>query len=95
MAVALTRSRVEAVAKFEIIPEYAEKMVDAYDTRRRDAVVASVEDLTKNRSAAQPLPEIVKQWINTRYLDDAPAALQQAQEQETQQRGRGGPSLDF
>ena len=88
-------SRAEAVAKFEIIPEYADKMVDAYDTRQRATVVASVEDLTKNRSAVQALPEIVEQWVNTRYLDDALAALQQAQEQETQQRGRGGPSLDW
>ena len=88
-------SRAATVAKFGIIPEYADKMVDAYDTRQRDAAVASVEALTKNRSVAQALPEIVKQWINTRYLDDALAALQQAQEQETQQRGRGGPSLGW
>ncbi len=52
-------SRAETVAKFGIIPKHAKKMVDAYDTRQRASAVASVEDLTKNRSAAQALPEIV------------------------------------
>ena len=90
--------RAEAVAQFGIVPEYAEQMVDYYDTRQRAAAVASVENLTKNRSAAQALPEIVKRWVGTRYLDDALDALQkqrQAQEQKTPQRRRGGPSLGW
>ena len=41
--------------------------------------------------------QVVNEWVGTRYIDDALASLQerQAQEQEIQQRRRGGLGLDF
>ena len=41
---------------------------------------------------------MVEQWGGTRYLDNATNALKerrQAQEQETPERGRGGPGLSL
>ena len=88
--------RAEAVAQFGIVPEYAEQMVDYYDTLQRAAAVASVEDLTKNRSAAQALPEIVKKWGNTRYYGDALDAYTDLQKRQAQKRqGRDGRGLGF
>ena len=51
-----------------------------------------------DQATAEARRPVVDQWVGTRYLDDALEALQdrqQAQEQETQQRGRGGLGLDF
>ena len=83
--------RAQAVAQFGIVPEYAEQMVDAYDTRQRAAAVKSVEDLTKKRSAAQALPEIVKRWGDTRYYGDALDAYDTLQKQR-QAPGTGDPT---
>ena len=90
-------SRAEAVARFEIIPEHADKMVDAYDTRQRDAAAASVDDMDEGLTPVRQIQQVMKKWGDTRYIEDAIKALgeRQEREKETQQRRRGGPSLGW
>ena len=93
-------SRPETVAKFGIIPKEADEMVDAYDTRQRDAAVASVEQLLADGiPRVQVLQQTIMDWGGTRYIAAALetlAALEPpppTQEQKTPQRRRGGSSL--
>ena len=90
-------SRAEAVAKFGIIPEHADKMVDAYDTRQRDAAAASVDDMDEGLTPVRQIQQVMNKWGDTRYIEDAIEALgeRQEREKETQQRRRSGPSLGW
>ena len=72
-------------------------MVDAYDTRQRDAAVASVDDMDEGLTPVRQIQQVMKKWGDTRYIDDAFKALgeRQEREKETQQRRRGGPSIGW
>ena len=76
----------EAAAKFGIIPEHAETMVAAFDTRQRDAAVESVKQLlAAGTPRVRVLQQTIKDWAGTRYIGAALETLA-AQEQKTPQQ---------
>ena len=88
--------RAEAGADgYGLTPQLADRLVDDFDADQASRAAQWAGDLPEETPHVQALQLAVAKWGNTRYLNDALAALTAGQEQETQERetperGRGG-----
>ena len=88
--------RAEVIAgRYWLTPQLADRLVDDFDADEASRAARWAGDLPEEIPLVQALQLAVAKWGNTRYLNDALAALTAGQEQETQERetperGRGG-----